>query len=282
MSVAIAGLVLLAALLHASWNALLRGSRRRLQALVVMCLADVGFAALALVALGSALPLPGRDAWLCIAASTVIHVGYNVFLVRAYDSGQLGEAYPIARGSSPLLVALGAAIFAGERLSLLTTLGVVLVSGGIMALALRRGRVAAASLPPALATGVCIAAYTVVDGIGVRLSGNAPSYALWFFLCEGAAMPLILVTLQGRAALACDPSDAVKAVIGAGLALLAYGVVLWAMSLAPMGPVSALRETSVVFAAVLGRVFLDERLTLRRVAACCVIALGAACLGYRP
>ncbi|MBI3513363.1 MAG: EamA family transporter [Proteobacteria bacterium] len=282
MSATVAGLVLLAALLHASWNALLRSSGQRMQALAVMCVADAAFATIALAALWNVVTMPGRDAWLCIGASTVIHVGYNVFLVRAYDSGQLGEAYPIARGSSPLLVALGAAVFAGEHLSPLTTLGIVLVSGGIMALALRRGRIAAASLPAALATGVCIAAYTVVDGTGVRLAGDARAYALWFFLCEGLSMPLILMALGGPAALACSPADALKAVIGGALSLLAYGVVLWAMSLAPMGPVSALRETSVVFAALLGRLFLNETLTLRRVTACGVIALGAACLGYRP
>jgi drug/metabolite transporter (DMT)-like permease len=282
VSAAIAGAVLLAALLHASWNALLRGSTRRMQAIAVMCLADAVLAALALAALWHELPMLGRAAWLCIAASTVIHVGYNVFLVRAYRTGELGEAYPIARGSSPLLVALGAAVLAGERLSLATTLGIVLVSGGIMALALKRGRIAASSLPAALATGVCIAAYTVTDGMGVRFAGDARAYALWFFLCEGATMPLILLALGGPAALACGASDAVKAVVAAALALLAYGIVLWAMSVSPMGPVSALRETSVVFAALLGRLFLNETLTLRRIGACCVIALGAAFLGYRP
>jgi drug/metabolite transporter (DMT)-like permease len=167
-------------------------------------------------------------------------------------------------------------------LSLATTLGIVLVSAGIVALALRGGRLAAASLPAALATGVCIAAYTVVDGLGVRLGGDARAYVLWFFLCEGLTMPAILLAVRGPAAFACRTPEAVKAIVGGVLAVLAYGVVLWAMSLGPMGPVSALRETSVVFAALLGRLFLDETLTARRVAACCVIALGAACLGYTP
>ncbi|HUA51326.1 MAG TPA: DMT family transporter [Candidatus Sulfotelmatobacter sp.] len=277
-----AALVLLAALLHASWNALLRSSHARLQAMVVMCATDVVLAAVALTVLWPDLALPSRAAWYCIAASTAIHVGYNLFLVRAYRTGDLGEAYPIARGSSPLLVTLGAALFAGERLSLLTTLGIVLVSGGIMTLALRRGRIAAASLPAALATGLCIAAYTVVDGTGVRLSGDTRAYVLWFFLCEGLSVPLILVAHRGTAAFVCSLADATKAAVGGLLSILAYGVVLWAMTLGPMGPVSALRETSVVFAALLGRLFLNETLTVRRVAACGVIALGAACLGYRP
>src|SRR5258708_40058911 len=118
--------------------------------------------------------------------------------------------------------------------------------------------------------------------MGVGGGGGGGGLALGVFLWEGASMPLILVALGGPAALACGTGDAVKAVFGAALALLAYGVVLYAMSLSPMGPVSALRETSVVFAALLGRLFLNETLTLRRVAACCVIALGAVCLGYGP
>jgi len=282
MSAAVAGLVLLAALMHASWNALLRSSGRRMQALAVMCVADAAFAAIALAVLWHDVPMPSQDAWWCIAASTIIHVGYNLFLVRAYRMGDLGEAYPIARGSSPLLVALGAAVVAGERLSLATSIGIMLVSIGIVALALRGGRIAAASLPSALATGLCIAAYTAVDGMGVRLAGDTRAYVLWFFLCEGLSMPAILLAVRGPGAFACRPPDAVKAIVGGVLAVLAYGVVLWAMSLGPMGPVSALRETSVVFAALLGRLFLNETLTLRRVAACCVIALGAVCLGYRP
>jgi drug/metabolite transporter (DMT)-like permease len=286
MSLGVAALVLLAALLHASWNALLRSGRDRTQTMAFMCAAQAGLAVLALAALWDGLAFPTAAAWWCIVASTIIHVGYNLFLVRAYRTGDLGEAYPIARGSSPLLVALGAAVVAGERLSLATTIGIALVSAGIIALAFwgggRGGRVAAASLPAALATGLCIAAYTVVDGMGVRLAGDAKAYVLWFFLCEGLSMPLILLALGGPAAFVCRAPDALKAIVGGVLAVLAYGVVLWAMSLGPMGPVSALRETSVVFAALLGRMFLNEILTARRVAACCVIALGAACLGYRP
>lgn len=282
MSLGVAALVLLAALLHASWNALLRSGRDRTQTMAFMCAAQAALAVIALAAFWNRLAFPAAAAWWCIAASTIIHVGYNLFLVRAYRTGDLGEAYPIARGSSPLLVALGAALVAGEHLSLPTTLGIALVSAGIIALAFRAGRIAAASLPFALATGLCIAAYTVVDGMGVRLAGDAASYVLWFFLCEGLSMPLILLALGGPSAFVCRAPDALKAAVGGILAVVAYGVVLWAMSLGPMGPVSALRETSVVFAALLGRLFLNETLTLRRVAACCVIALGAACLGYRP
>jgi drug/metabolite transporter (DMT)-like permease len=282
MSLGIAALVLLAALLHASWNALLRSGRDRTQTMAFMCAAQAGLAVVAMAVLGGRLQFPNSAAWGCIVASTIIHVGYNLFLVRAYKTGDLGEAYPIARGSSPLLVALGAAVVAGERLSWPTTLGIALVSLGIIALAFRGRRIGAASLPFALATGLCIAAYTVVDGMGVRLAGDAASYVLWFFLCEGLTMPALLLALRGPQAFACRAPDALKAIVGGVLAVLAYGVVLYAMSLGPMGPVSALRETSVVFAALLGRVFLNESLTPRRVAACCVIALGAAFLGYRP
>jgi drug/metabolite transporter (DMT)-like permease len=138
----------------------------------------------------------------------------------------------------------------------------------------------AMNLPAALATGVSIAAYTVVDGIGVRASGNWVAYTggvFGFFL----AVPLWYLARGRRAMFAVSPAEVVKAASGGAISLLAYGAIIWAMQSSPMGAVSALRETSVVFAALLGAAFLGERLTALRIAACCIIALGAACFGWR-
>ncbi len=212
--------------------------------------------------------------------SGLIHIAYNLFLIRTYRSGDLGQTYPIARGSSPVIVTLGAAVFAGEHLNAISLAGVLLVSLGIMALALRGRRLNLGSLPWALATGACIGAYSVSDGLGVRASADQFAYIAWSCMMGSAMTGLLLAARPSVRRVPARGIEALKAGSSGLASILAYGAVIWAMHLAPMGAVSALRETSVVFAALLGRLFLSETLTLRRVAACVVIACGAACLGY--
>ena len=274
MSLTVAAVVLLSALLHASWNALLHSGRDRLWTVTVMNLAMLAAAVAAI----PFLPVPERASWPYIVASGLLEVGYNLFLIQAYRYGDLGQAYPIARGSSPVLVALGAWLFAGERLAPAAVAGIVLVSGGILALAFKDGRPGLRATAAALATGCFIAAYTVVDGIGVRLSGDNFAYTAWMVLVWSLPMPVILLAARGRTAWRISGREAAKAAAAGLLSLLAYGTIIWAMTSGAMGPISALRETSVVFAALIGRVFLDEKLTFRRAAACIVIALGAGCL----
>jgi drug/metabolite transporter (DMT)-like permease len=203
---------------------------------------------------------------------------YWVVLARAYREGELGSIYPIARGSSPMLVTLGAFVFAGERLGALALMGVAMVSFGIIAMTFGRGRPNASSIVAALATGLFIASYTVADGIGSRLSGNPQSYAAWLFLFQGAPMPLVYFAMRGR--LAIDPfnRETLKAAGAGVMSLLGYGAIIWALSVSPMGQVSALRETSILFAVLMGRIFLGETLTLNRVVAGVAIAIGAICL----
>ncbi|TDH58879.1 EamA family transporter [Dankookia rubra] len=223
------------------------------------------------------LPWPDPASWPYVVASAVIHTGYNLSLVRTYAAGELGETYPISRGSSPVLVALGAAAFAGEGIGILAATGIALVSGGILSLALRGRRVRAGVLPAALTTGVLIGAYTVVDGIGVRLAGNSLAYANSMFLLWGLTTPVLFLVMRRRPP-AYTPRQTATALAGGIVSILAYGIVIWAMQYDAMGVVSALRETSVVHAAVIGRVFLGETLTARRIASCAAIAAGAACL----
>jgi uncharacterized membrane protein len=270
-------LVLSAAFMHASWNALLRGGADRAQTMLVINL-TIGTAGVAMVAYAG---LPSSASAVYVIASGLIHLIYNALLVRMYRSGDLGETYPIARGSSPALVSLGGSLFAGEWMGLINSIGIGLVCAGIFMLALGRARsLRALNLPWALATGVSIAAYTVVDGIGVRASGSWVAYTggmFAFFLL----VPLWYLARGRRAMFAMPVAEAGKAAGGGLIALAAYGAIIWAMQANPMGAVSALRETSVVFAAVLGAMFLGERLTMLRIAACCIIAVGAICVGWR-
>ena len=206
---------------------------------------------------------------------------YNLLLVASYRHGDLGVAYPITRGSSPLLVAVGAMVIAHERLDLLSMTGVGLISLGILALAFEhRKGLAARALVPALLTGATIAAYTLADGLGARLSGHSQAYAAWLFVSYGPAMLLILIIWRGPADHFRLDAEAARSALGGVVSMAAYAIVIWAASVSPMGPVSALRETGVVFAALLGRVFLNETLGPRRLAACTIVALGAGCLGY--
>jgi drug/metabolite transporter (DMT)-like permease len=287
-------LVLSAALLHASWNALLRGGADRTQSMLVMSI-TLGITGIGMMAV-TGLPSAAIG---YVVVSGLIHLCYNALLVRMYRSGDLGETYPVARGSSPALIALGGSLFAGEWMGPLGILGIGLVCSGIFMLAAARARSATPegcpasdsapknksrlhgmNLLSALATGVSIAAYSVVDGLGVRASGNWVAYTggiFVFFL----AMPLWYLARRGTNAFVMPLPEIAKAVCGGLISLAAYGVIIWAMRDSAMGAVSALRETSVVFAAVLGAVFLNERLTVLRIFACCIIAAGAACVGWR-
>jgi drug/metabolite transporter (DMT)-like permease len=276
MSIEISLIILLAAVLHASWNALLRAGTDRLWSMTMMCIA------IAVVCAGLALlvPMPARASWGCAILSALLHVGYNLFLVRSYRSGDLGQTYPIARGSAPLLVSLGAALFAGELPDPISMAGVLLVSGGIISLAFQGRGLGLDSLPYALGTGCFIGAYSVTDGIGARLSGTPVGYTVWMCLLWGIMMPPVYAMVRDWRSLIRGPRETLVAAGGGIVSLVAYGLIIFAMTLGPMGPVSALRETSVVFAALIGRYFLHERLTTYRIAACVVVAIGAVCIGH--
>ena len=258
--------VLFSALLHASWNALIK-SGRDMQldtALIHLLGCGVGVVLVVIVGLPSAAAMP----W--IAASVVIHIGYYIALVGAYRHGELGFAYPIMRGTAPLLVALMSGTLIGEHLALATWLGVAGISAGVLAIGLTRSAHQGSrrhALGYSLANAAIIASYTIVDGLGVRASGNALRYVALLFLLDG--LPYFAIVLwQRRAALA--PTFGYMrqrwpmALLGACASLGAYGIALWAMTRAPVASVAALRETSVLFAALIGVVVLKERFRLQR------------------
>jgi drug/metabolite transporter (DMT)-like permease len=267
-------LILAAALIHATWNALLRSGDDRLAAMTLMCLVSAATGVVLLVAS----PFPAAAAWPFAAASAAIQIVYCVILVAAYERGHLSQIYPIARGSAPLLVALGAAVFAGERLGGPALGGLALVSGGIVGLAMGRDRPHGADTAAALASGALIAAYTVIDGLGVRRSGSSGGYVGLMYLLQGVPMPLVYRLMRGRWPAIRRNRDTLKGLGGGLLAAVGYGVIVWALGGSQMARVSGLRETAILFAAVIGMVFLREPLTLRRGGCALAIAAGAALL----
>ena len=268
-------LTLFAAALHATWNALLRGGADRLWSMTVMCLA----VAIASAVIAVFLAPPAKASWPYAVFSAGLHVGYNLFLVRSYQSGDLGQTYPIARGSSPLMITIAASVFAGERIGMGALLGIILVSGGIISLAFKGRRLVVPGLPYALGTGCFIAAYSVTDGVGVRLSGAPMAYTVWMCALWGVLMPSVYIGLRGAKSLMTIRPGFIAALFGGWVSLLAYGIVIYAMAGAPMGAISALRETSVLFAALIGYFFLGEQLTVRKMLACAVIAIGTIIIG---
>jgi drug/metabolite transporter (DMT)-like permease len=273
------GFVLLAAILHASWNAMLHGNRDRYLSMTWMSIV-IAIVSTLVVAV---LPLPAAGAWPFIIVSGLVHIVYNMSLIRSYRRSDLSVAYAIARGSSPLLVTLGAALFAREAISPIHALGIALISGGILTLALLDKHVSRADMLAALSTGAIIALYTVIDGLGVRQSGGqAVAYTAWMFMFYWL-MPVLFVASRGLPALLSPirthPASVGTSLVGGLVSIGAYGIVIWAMQSGAMGGVSALRETSVVFAALIGRLFLGEAMSAKRWTVCAVVAAGAVCLG---
>lgn len=225
--------------------------------------------------------LPTPETWPYIWLSTVLHTAYFMFLIMAYRYGDLSHVYPIARGSSPMLVALLSVVVVGELLSRQATAAVVVISLGVMSLALTRGSNNyrdPKAIFFALGTGLFIAAYTVVDGLGARAAESAHSYVFWLNIFDG--IPIIVIALYLRKDQFLSQARVCwKAGVCAGvMSLLAYWIVLWAMTLAPLALVSAVRETSMVFAVVFGVFFLKERLKLMRLISTVVTLIGVVIL----
>ena len=268
--------VLFAALLHASWNALVKSSSDTALDMGLIHLIGSIIAIPLLAVIG----WPPASAWPFIATSVVIHLGYYIALTGAYQHGELGLTYPIMRGSAPVLVALASLFVFPEAPSLLGWAGILAVSAGVLALGITAGIMRhRRALGFALANAVTIALYTVVDGLGVRASSAPLQYVTTLFVLDGWPFALLLLAQRGREGRLAGvlPYAAKRWPVATGGALAsfgAYGIALWAMTHAPVALVAALRESSVLFAALLGTFFLKEKFTVRRAAATCVIAAG--------
>ncbi|MCU1320829.1 MAG: transporter of the superfamily [Acidobacteriaceae bacterium] len=261
-------LVLLSAILHATWNAQLKGSSDRSQFMANM---STSMGVLALMCLPF-VPLPVGSSWACIALSAVLHVVYNLLLLQNYRISDFSSAYPIARGISPLLVTFGAFVLMHQRPNVPAISGVAMISAGIVFLSTGKERASTRATLSALATGAVIAAYTVTDGMGIQRSQNTLTYTAWVF-ASYLLMPVVLLLL--RIPVQIVKTENLPRAVGAGVfSLAAYTLVLWATHYVDVGVVSALRETSVLWAIVLGVLFLGEAFTWRRVVSASIICLG--------
>ena len=270
---AVLPVVLLAALLHATWNAMAHAVPDRL----------IGFALIgtAYLAAGGAMaavaPVPAGRSWAFLIASVLLHVLYNLLLMRSFMLGDFGQVYPLARGTAVAVVAVLATVAVGEAMPAIRLVGVILVCMGLAALVAPFGRTAAAELPAvvaALGTGVMIAGYTTVDGVGVRGSGSVLGYTGWLFLLQGAVLPVVAFARRGRGLARQARPYLLAGLAGGVLSLAAYGLVLWAQTKAPLAPVAALRETSSLMGAIIGAVVFKESFGRRRVLAAVVVTIG--------
>ena len=275
--------VLFGALLHAAWNALVKAGRDK--ALDTALLHGLA----ALIALPFALGFgpPERAAWPHLGASLVIHIGYYIALVGAYRHGELGLTYPIMRGCAPLLVALASSAFIGEAPSGAAWLGIAGITLGVALVGLAQPGAALhhrKALAFAFANAGIIALYTVVDGIGVRLAGDALRYVLTLFVLDGVAYPLGVwlrrTREERREIVVYARSRWPVAALGGAASIGSYAIALWAMTRAPVASVAALRETSVLFAALLGAVLLKERFSGQRLLGTAVIVAGVMALRF--
>ena len=272
--------VLAAAACHAGWNTLLKMDLESITATSIVAVAT----GLIGVPFALVVGLPAVAAWSYIIASVAIHVAYYLALAQAYRHGDLGQVYPIARGSAPLMTAGLATAWLGETLGPYGWAGVVVLASGIVLLAVRGGRALhfdARSVGFALLTSITITAYTLVDGTGARLSGSPLHYTVWLFLLSGGAMAVYGLVRIGPRLIGDFAANWKLAMAGAALSTASYAIAIWAMTVAPIALVAALRETSVLFAALFATVLLREPLLAARIAAACLVLAGVVLVRLR-
>jgi drug/metabolite transporter (DMT)-like permease len=266
--------VLFAAACHAGWNALIKVGLDPLSTTTLISL-GAGLVALAFVPL---VGVPAWAAWPWLITSVVVHLFYFASLIESYRTGDLGQVYPIARGSAPLMTATVTTLFVGEKLSLIGWSGILALVVGVLLLSARGGRELAKvdrrAIGFALFTALTVCGYSVVDGIGARLSGNANAYSLWLFVGIAVAMLPYAIFRDGRDIIPAMQRFWRRGLAGGALQLLSYGIAIWAMTVAPIAIVATLRETSVLFGAIIAVVVLKEPLRAARIHAACLIVCG--------
>jgi drug/metabolite transporter (DMT)-like permease len=266
--------VLFAAACHAGWNAAIK---KGLDPLATTVLISIG-AALVAAPFVPVVGLPAAAAWPWVAASVLIHLVYFAALIESYRAGDMGQVYPIARGSAPLLTAAGTALLIGERIGLTAWIGVLLLAAGVVLMSVRGGRDLARldrrAVGFALFTAVTICAYSLVDGIGARRAGSAHAYSAALFVGIGPVMTIYALARRGTGVIAIMRRHWGTGLAGGALQLGSYGIAIWAMTVAPIAIVAALRETSVLFGALIAVIVLGEPLRAVRVAAAMAIVIG--------
>lgn len=278
MSLTVTLLVLLAALLHAIWNAVVKSGADRLSTMAYVTAGGT----LVMLPLLYFTPFPSPAMWSVIGLSLIIHLGYKLFLIKAYSHGSLGQVYPLARGLAPAIVTLVGFIFLDEDLATHAFAGIGIIILGILSLAIpRRGEAFNHhGVFYAIATSFFIAAYTLNDGLGGRMEQGPNVYAIWLMALDGVLLWMVAIWRRPVADLLRPSRAMVTGAAGGVLSVIAYWIVIWAMSISPMGPVATLRETSVVFAALISGMILKEGLGARAVLAAIAVAAGVLVLKF--
>ncbi|WP_328440203.1 EamA family transporter [Streptomyces sp. NBC_00444] len=265
--------VLLAAVTHAGWNAI---AHRITDKLVGFTLIAGGGVAIGL-AMIPFVEIPAAAAWPYLLLSAAIHIAYYALLMKSFRLGDFSQAYPIARGSAPLVVTVLAAVFAHEVPDAWAAAGIALSCAGLTGVALwglRGRRPDWAAIGAALATGLTIAVYTVVDGLGVRASGSSLGYIAWLMVLQGTIIPAYAIRRWRRQTVTLLRPSAALGLLGAALSVSAYALVLWAQTKAALAPIAALRESSIIVGAAIGAVFFKERFGVSRIVAAGVLVVG--------
>lgn len=271
MSLTVFEIVLVAAVLHASWNAIVKAGKNTVLTMVLV----TASAALWAVVLLPVLPSPSPESWPYIALSAALQIVYFALVARIYRIADMSQTYPIMRGAAPLIVALAGALFLDETLSSPAWLGVCIICSGILIMLWSRGQKSREGLILALLNALVISGYTLVDGIGVRLSAAPASYTLWIFLITGASIGCWATLTQWSQTRHYLRLNWHLGAVGGLGTLVSYGLALYAMTQAPVAVVAALRETSILFSAVISWLILKEHITVVRCVSVCVIAIGA-------
>jgi drug/metabolite transporter (DMT)-like permease len=266
--------VLVGAACHAGWNALVKVRLEPFTAMALIAICSF----VIVIPIVPFVGVPAPAAWPWIGASILVHIGYFIGLSEAYRYGDMGQVYPIARGSAPLITALLSTTVLGEAIGPMGIVGIVLLACGVFLMSFRGGaamaRMNSRAVGFALFTAVTICAYSISDGTGARVSGNPHTYTVWLFIADGLMMMVLLLLRRGPGAYPQMAPFWVGGLIGGGLSLAAYWIAIWAMTVAPIAIVAALRETSVLFAAAIAVFILKEPLSATRIAAAVVIVVG--------
>ena len=271
--------VIAAAVLHAVWNALVKGGADKHLAMAAVVLGQVPLAMLVL----PFVPMPATESWPYLIAGIGLHSGYHVFLLHSYRLGDLTQVYPIARGTAPLLVAGISVLFLGVHLQSIEIVAILTIGAGIMSLSLVRQKNGARNMRAAglaFITGCFIAAYSLVDGTGAQLAGTALGFFSWLAIIDGIIFTIFTIITKPGLLSSMPRKAKFVFVVGGGASYVAYGLVIWAFTQAPIPIVTALRETSIVFALLIGVFFLKEKLDLAKVFSTMVTLLGAALLRF--
>jgi drug/metabolite transporter (DMT)-like permease len=270
LSLSVTLAVLAAAVTHAVWNAIAHGIRDQTLAFALIGIGGITVS----IPLVIVAALPRSSSWPYLLASIAIHVFYNLLLMQCYRLGEFSQVYPLARGISPLVVTILAAVFVHEHLGLLQVTGVVVVSTGLAFLVFGGRRPGRGAFLAAVGTGLTIAAYTTVDGVGVRLSASPVGYIGWLMVLESLCVPMF-AAVRRRDVLLKQPRRILLAGLAAGaLSVLAYGLVLWAQTRGALAPIAALRETSVIFGAIIGTLVFREPFGRTRIIATVLVVAG--------